>query len=223
MSVAGGSSITFTTPSYIVNSANVSFEDPVLQVGKSTSISGSGRGIVFTKSNNTQGYFGLDPVRDCFVYYNPVVLNTNNQIVSGTSGKMCLGDTTVNNLQINGNISGFEIQKKIEHLSGQGGTTTGSPSINITYTFINVISSGTLTGTMPVGSKDGDERYIFLSSNVTGGIYDLIMPTGRLIDPGSGTSQSKTARFTSPGQSIHLVWDNLILSWMIVNGGACIL
>jgi hypothetical protein len=88
-------------------------------------------------------------------------------------------------------------------------------------TFINVTTSGIATGTLLAPNADGFEKKIMASSIVTGGIYRLYCPVGILLDPSTGSTVAKYIDFQYPGQSIYLIWDNLVSCYITISASAC--
>lgn len=218
MSISAVSGINITAPTTTIT-GELSVTDSVFTVGTTSIADTTDKGFIFNyySGGNQQGFIGWDSSSDCFKFLQNVTVS-NNTITSGTAGNMCLGDTTVNNLTVTGNIIGGSIP---EHLSSLGGGIV-NPSSTIEITFVTITSTGIVTGTLPPATVDGFKKKIFLSSAVSGAVYHLSCPSGRLIDPGSGTNTSKTLQFNKPGQSVSLVWDNNISTYMIVNAGVCI-
>lgn len=132
------------------------------------------------------------------------------------------GPTVINgDLSVTGNFNiggGQTTNLTVERISviGGGVANVGSGS-NIT--FISVTSSGTATGTMSLGNFDGFLKQICISQLLNGGTYELLFPTGRLLDPGTGAMASKKLIFDTPGQSVQLVWDNSLVSYIMTTGG----
>jgi len=217
MTVSSTDGIMITTTGLVIDS-QVSILDPLISIGDTVD-DNKDRGISFNyyDGGNKTGFIGWDSSTDCFRVMKDTMV-VDDEIVSGTDSDVCLGDTTVNDLTINGNVTGL---MKTEHLSVIGGGSV-SPSSDINITFITVSSSGTATGTLLPPTEDGFQKYVFVSSLIDNGIYSLSCPSGRLIDPGSGTSASKTIKFTTTGQSVFMIWDNITSAYMFVNGGACI-
>jgi hypothetical protein len=65
-------------------------------------------------------------------------------------------------------------------------------------------------------------KFISINALPSGTIYQIVCPSGILLDPGSGTTAAKTLRFDTQGQSVHLIWDNVKLLYTIVNAGCYI-
>jgi hypothetical protein len=164
----------------------------------------------------------------------------NNLTVDGTSNLKVTNATTINatssitapvinstttanvvDLNITGTVTGLPfVGLTTEHLNVLGGNII-SPSATTNMTFINITSSGTATGVLPNGTSDGMQKYIFISSAVSGGQYKL-SASSNLIDIGTGTTASKVLTFETAGYSIFLIWDNIKLVWLFVNAGVCI-
>lgn len=125
---------------------------------------------------------------------------------------------------INGNApgSGTGSGNTTERISVSTGSPL-SPTANTNITFVNASGSGTITGTLLAPSTDGFLKIISVNTLPSGTIYQLTCPSGILLDPGSGTTTSKTLKFDTPGQSIQLVWDNTKALYTIVNSGCYII
>ena len=96
-----------------------------------------------------------------------------------------------------------------------------SPTLFTNVTFVSMSGSGAATGTMPAADRDGFFK-IVTATQITGS-YELVFPATTLLDPGTGSNtSSKKAVFTSAGQGIHVIWNHVLQSWFIVNGGAFI-
>lgn len=218
----------------------VTVADPVLTLGGNIPVlidDNKDRGIEFKYNDGVTprtGFFGYSDATNCFTFI-PQATNTN-EVFSGAVGNVCfgggnftsinstgpntLGTTSITDLTITGSITG-PIGLSTEHLSIAGGGMA-NPSVTINMTFITITSSGTGTGTLLAPSKDGFQKYILITSLVTGGKYEMHCPNGILIDPGTGTTAAKKITFEYGGQSIFIVWDNVAARYIIVGGNACI-
>ena len=218
----------------------VTVTDPVLTLGGDSPVlvdDNKDRGIEFRYHDGVTsrtGFFGYDDSDNCFTFI-PQATNTN-EVFSGAVGDVCfgggnftsinstgpniLGTTSITDLTITGSITG-PIGLSTEHLSIAGGGSA-NPSTTINMTFITITSSGTGTGTLLAPNKDGFQKYILITSLAASGKYTLNCPLGILIDPGTGTTAAKKITFEYSGQSLFIVWDNIALRYIIVNGNACI-
>lgn len=223
-----------------INTIVVTVSDPVLTLGGNTPVlidDNKDRGIEFRYNdgvNPQTGFFGYDDSGNCLTFI-PQATNIN-EVFTGAVGDVCfgggtftsinstgpntLGTTSITDLTITGSITG-PIGLSTEHLSIAGGGSA-DPSISINMTFITITSSGIGTGTLLAPSKDGFQKYILITSLVSGGKYELQCPAGILIDPGTGTAAAKKITFDYGGQSIFIVWDNTATRYIIVGGNACI-
>ena len=201
-----------------LNSGKIS--DSIINFGTSGISDTKDKGFVFDyyDSFTRSGFIGWDSSSDCFKFLKEVTVI--DSVVSGTMGNMCLGNTNITNLTVSGTITGT-VLPNIERLYAAGGGFA-NPSINTEVTFVTITSSGIVTGILAANTIDGYTKKIFLSSCVSGGEFRLTCPSGRLLDPGSGTTASKTLKFSTAGQSIHLIWDAVISAYIIVNAGVCI-
>jgi hypothetical protein len=133
------------------------------------------------------------------------------------------GGTVINgDLTVTGNINitgGTTVNLTVQRFSVSGGSSQ-SPNSSSNATFITVNSSGVATGVLPAANIDGFLKNICISSLSTGGSYELLFPTGRLLDPGTGTTVAKKMIFDCPGQSVQLLWDNSSGFYIITQGGA---
>jgi hypothetical protein len=133
------------------------------------------------------------------------------------------GGTVINgDLTVTGNINitgGTTVNLTVQRFSVSGGSSQ-SPNSSSNATFITVNSSGIATGVLPEANIDGFLKNICISSLSTGGSYELLFPTGRLLDPGTGTTVAKKMIFDCPGQSVQLLWDNSSGFYIITQGGA---
>jgi hypothetical protein len=132
------------------------------------------------------------------------------------------GNTTVNgDLTVTGNVSivgGTTVNFTVQRFSVIGNASM-SPNSSSNATFISVSSAGVASGTLPVCSIDGFIKNICISSLASGATYELLFPTGRLLNPGTGTSVATKIIFDCPGQGIQLLWDNVLGSYIITFGG----
>jgi hypothetical protein len=206
--------------------SNVFIKDPIVTLSENNVTIGDlrDRGVEFRYYNpslpgTSSAFFGWDNSANAFTF----LQNTTNsgEIISGTLGNAIFGNTTVNNLTVTGTISGVNTSFSTEHLTLPG-NSSASPANNINITFVKITSSGTTIGTLTAPGTDGYSKYIFCSSLASGAEYHLICPAGILLDPGSGTTLAKKIKFDTPGQSLYIIWDNLISSYIVINGNACI-
>jgi hypothetical protein len=132
------------------------------------------------------------------------------------------GDTVINgDLTITGNVNiagGQTTNLTVDRISVMGGVNANVGS-GSNLTLISVTSSGIATGTMTQGNFDGFLKQICISSILNGGTYELLFPTGRLLDPGTGGLAAKKLIFDIPGQSVQLVWDNSLFAYIMTTGG----
>lgn len=209
-----------------VQSTVTTIQDPVITLGGNTVPTlddNKDRGIEFRWHDGTNakvGFFGMRDSNTCFSFI-PDATNTG-EVFTGALGDACFGDTTVNNLTVTGTITGGTTGLSTEHLSGIAGSVL-DPTFNINMTFITVTTAGVAaTGTLPASISDGFQKFILVTSLVSGASYELTCPTGRLVDPGTGTSVAKKLVFQYVGQSVVIIWDNTENHYIIIGGGACI-
>ena len=148
-----------------------------------------------------------------------VVTSANTSITGNVS---IAGTSTMNNVVITGTVTGItlnEVTSK-EHLSITGGATV-SPTFDINITFINVTSSGISSGILSAPGIDGFEKKIICSGLALNSSYELYCPTGTLLDPDTGTTIAKYIQFEVPGQSVYMVWDNVMNCYMIISASVC--
>lgn len=204
----------------ILNSTNIKTNDPILTIGGINPPlvdDNKDRGIEFRYHNGTTsklGFFGYDDSANAFTFI-PDATNTN-EVISGAPG-----DFVVGNLIVTGTISVPSLPAATEHLTLAGGGSA-NPSNTINMTFITITSTGVCTGTLLAPTTDGFQKYIIITSLFTGSRYELSCPSGRLVDPGSGTTNAKKITFEYSGQSLMIVWDNIASRYIVINGNACI-
>jgi hypothetical protein len=132
------------------------------------------------------------------------------------------GGTTINgDLTVTGSINiagGQTTNFTVQRFSVIGGGAQ-NPNSSSNITFITVSSSGVATGTIPIATIDGFIKQICISSLINGGTYELLFPTGRLLDPGTGGLAAKKLIFDMPGQAVQLVWDNVLSAYIMTSGG----
>lgn len=133
------------------------------------------------------------------------------------SNTTVIGDLTViGNVNITG---GSTVNFTVERYTIAGGSGR-SPNGTSNISFITVSGSGIASGIMPSGITDGFVKNICIPQMANGSSYELTFPVGTLVDPVSGTSIAKKLRFTSAGQSVQLVWDNIVKIYIITQAGA---
>lgn len=154
--------------------------------------------------------------------------NENNKIYSDGTNLHVVnnltvdGPTTINgDLTITGNVSitgGNTVNMTTQRISVAGGGVA-HPNSSSNATFVSTTSSGAATGVLPAASIDGFIKQICMVSMFSGSTYELTFPTGRLLDPGSGTTVAKKMIFDCPGQSVQMIWDNVSQFYIITQGG----
>jgi hypothetical protein len=200
-----------------LNSSNLSTTSKIITIN--SVVPGSddliNKGIQFNYYNGgaQTGFFGYLDSSQCFTFL--------SSVSPPTKGNVCLGNTTVNNLNVTGTVTGIQTTLSTEHLTAAGGGVI-NPSNNINITFIKVTSSGVVTGTLGAPTTDGYQKHIMISGLVSGASYVLTASTGILMDPGSGSTAQKSLTFASPGQSIGLIWNNVDGYYIFIQGGVCI-
>lgn len=216
--ITGTSSVTITTPSLVLNGASTQITDSVFTIGTTSISDVKDKGFVFNYYDTSPklGFMGWDKSSDCFKFLKDV--NVVDDVVTGTNGNVCLGNTTIDNLVVTGSLLGGYAPERFS-VAGGG---VANPTNNTGTTFITVTSSGIATGTLPAAVVDGFEKKIMLSSRATGGVYRLACPLGRVLDPVSGTTAAKTIVFEYPGQSVHLVWDSVLSTYIPVSSNVCV-
>lgn len=231
MSISATSSITMTTPTTTINT-ELTITDSVPIIGSTGISDTTDKGFIFNyyDSGAKQGFFGWDSSTNCFKFLKDIT-SSSNTITSGTAGNMCLGntiisdltvtgDSTVNNLTVTGTLTAGSTSPP-EHISVAGGANL-NPTFNVQVTFITITSVGNSTGTLLAPTSDGFVKKIVLVSAPSNSTYVLTCPAGLLVDPGSETSGAKFLTFKNVGQSIELIWNNILSCYFIVNAGVCI-
>jgi len=221
MSITAANGINMNTGS--ITNSNLNVSSPIVIIGGTsvsppTSYTNVDYGIQYQyyDTGAENGWFGVKNNTFKFI---PVSTNTNN-VITGALGNAQFNDLTVNNLTVSGNIvlpATVSTVMTTEHISG---SVSPDPAINVS--FINITSSGIFTGTLNNGTIDGFVKHIIISYMATGGQYKLFS-SNNFIDAGSGTNNQKTLVFTNAGQSVNFIWDNNNSTWILVNGGACII
>jgi hypothetical protein len=172
------------------------------------------RGIEFNYDSYT-GFFGYDTSKGSFTFLKETT--NNNGVISGIPG-----DFEIGNLIVNGSAVGSLYS--IERLSLTGLSVNVSPSNNVNVTFVSITDQyTTVTGVLQAPVYDGFIKIISISKLMTGSVYHLTCPTGRLMDAGSGSTVGKTLVFDCPGQGAHMIWDQEIQAYLIINSGASII
>jgi hypothetical protein len=215
MTITSQGTTTMTNTELSINTQKLSTTSNLIYINGGTG-NQFDKGLVFNTDSTEFGFIGYDTSSDCFSFLKNVNI-TGSEIVSSTRGNMCLGNTTIHGeTTFNGSIKKL---LKTEHLTVN---TTGSPNSNINITWVYITNtSGISTGTLDAGLEDGFQKHIFLA-NTLGGVYHLTCPVGILLDPGSGTTASKTLQFSTSGQSVFLIWNSVLNTYLIVNAGCCI-
>jgi hypothetical protein len=217
MTITGGTSVSINTPALNTTSRllNLDGSDHTKDTG-----------VTFTYQNNLSGFSGYDVSENSFVFLTETT--NNNGVITGTPAPISSGSITVEgDITVTGTIYGGNINSgggqniTIERLSFSG-TDDGTPSSVINISFISITSPSNITGVLEAPVIDGFNKIIVISHLNQGATYSLSCPNGRLLDPGSGTSIAKTLKFDCPGQSINIIWDNVLQSYIIVNSGCSI-
>lgn len=206
--------------SLVMNNGTISSVDFITSNNNLVISPGTGNDIIF---NNDSGTNIVVPSMVDLVFGD----ETNKIFSDGTDlhivdGLIVDGETTINgDLTVTGNINvagGSTVNLTTHRVSVAGGNSS-SPNSSSNATFITVTSPGVATGILPVASIDGFLKNIFIVSLFTGSTYELFFPTGRLLDPGTGTTVAKKIIFDCPGQSIQLLWDNVSNFYVLTQGG----
>lgn len=215
MTITGGTSISLLTPSLSTTSSLINITAPP---------SATDRGVTFlyNDSGTKSGFYGWDTSANAFTF----LTNTTNTagVITGTPAPISSGSTVITgNLQVTGTITGTlsGSANTIERLSIST-SVPGNPNANRNITFVNVSGTGTVSSTLLAPATDGFLKFISINTLPSGTIYQIVCPAGILLDPGSGTTATKTLRFDTQGQSAHLIWDNVKLLYTIVNAGCYI-
>lgn len=215
MSITSSGTTTMTNSALSIVSGSLTTNTNIIGISGATGTQ-QDKGLSFNITPSNNGFMGYDTSSSCFKFLTNTTI-TGNEVTSSTPGNMCLGPTNVTgDLSVSGFTRGL---LKTEHVTSN---TTISPSnlINITWVYVSAVS-GIVSGTLTAASEDGFQKHIFLGST-SGGVYDLFCPAGLVLDPGSGTTAAKTFRFSTPGQSIYLLWNTVLNAYLIVNAGVCV-
>jgi hypothetical protein len=210
--------------STIINSSSIILKDPILTLGgQIPSIDDNkDRGVEYNYHTGVSpklGFFGYDDSANVFTFI-PDATNTG-EVISGAPGNVVFNDGTFRNVTVTGATTGIVSVLTVEHLSIAGGQAV-NPSNTVIVSFIRITSSGTSSGELLAPTTDGFQKYIMISGLAAGAIYNLNCQAGILLDPGSGSTAAKTVTFSSAGQSVYILWDNVVKTYVIVNAGACI-
>jgi hypothetical protein len=215
MTISSSGTTSMSSTAMTISSGSLTTNTNIIGINGATGAT-QDKGISFNIASGNTGFMGYNTSSSCFTFLTNTTI-TGSEVTTSTPGNMCLGPT---NITGDLTVSGFAKNLlKTEHLTS---ATTVSPSnlINITWIYVTA-PSGIVTGTLTAASEDGFQKHIFLGST-TGGVYQLFCPSGLLLDPGSGTTAAKTLRFETPGQSIYLLWNATLQSYLIVNAGVCV-
>jgi hypothetical protein len=143
-------------------------------------------------------------------------------LVGSTGGISLDSNTTVNgDLTVTGSVNvvgGNTVNLTVDRFSVAGGGS-GSPNNSSNVSFITVSSSGVASGNLPAAAFDGFLKQICIVSLASGATYELLFPTGRLLDPGTGTTVAKKMLFDTAGQAVQLVWDHTSQFYILTQGG----
>ena len=212
MVITGGDSITLETPL-------LSTSSPLLNLDSIPSIKDTGITFNYLNPGAQTGFMGWDTSQNSFTFLTNTT-NTNG-VITGTPGNITTGNVTIQgDLEITGEIIGLSASvERLTLTTGNDGTPTANK--NITFVSVNSINT-TIIGTLTAPIKDGFIKNINISSLASNSKYHIICPLGILLDPGSGSSAAKTLKFDCAGQGIHMVWDNVLGSYMIINAGCSI-
>lgn len=120
--------------------------------------------------------------------------------------------TSLQNVTMSSNLN-----YSIERFTLNSSLANKSPSIHSITTFITIIGVTFLAyGNMPDGITDGQIKTICISNIGIACQYILTFTAGKLITPGTGIPTTLT--FKSKGQSVNLMWDSTLSSWILTGG-----
>jgi hypothetical protein len=139
-------------------------------------------------------------------------------------GIFCVDNNTVINgdLQVNGIITTTSPLSTVfttEHVSIAGGAI-GTISSAVNVSFITITGTGVGQVVMPTGGTDGLLKFIHVVQLATGTSFELTFLANRFTEPCHGLTASQKMIFSTQGQSVTLVWNNIKGMYFIVNGGA---
>lgn len=207
-----------------VNSGTISNVNTISSTNDITIDPGTGRDIIL---NVDSGANVTIPVNVDLLFNaenGKIYSNGTDLILKATSpGKVVIDEDTriLGDLTVEGNInivSGFTLNMSTQRISLTGGASS-DPNGSSNVTFITITSPGVATGNMTPGGLDGFVKNICISSLFAGATYELTFPTGRLMDPGTGTTVLKKMIFSTPGQAVQMVWDHVGGFYIITQGG----
>jgi len=124
------------------------------------------------------------------------------------------------NLNVNGNIN-----YSVERYTLSSLLQNKDPSLSTAVTFVSVNgvsfnSYGTLGNT---GVSDGQIKTILCSYMGDNCTYTVHVGTGHLIAPNAGNNtQASKLQFSRAGQSVQMIFDNVLSSWLILGRGCSV-
>ena len=131
---------------------------------------------------------------------------------------LCVGGNVdiTGNLSVTGNLTPAGARTDSVERISVAGAGTASPTLSKTVTFVTTTAgAGVASGTMPVGTLDGEHKYIIMTSLAVN--YELTMGS-TFIDANGGSSPTRKFVFKKAGQSAHIMWDDTASVWLIVGG-----
>lgn len=215
-------------------------DNPVLLTVPEETLVGRLSGGVITALTAAQVNNFLGTTSSSFERISPIVTSSISSIGLGTPSTITTssshGLTTSDTVTISGSdstpsidgnytvtVTGtntFTIPSPNVTIVGTTGTVTGAivnPDTNKLVTFVNVLGESSIASGTLSASTDGAFKHIIMSSIPTGSSYELTLT---LLDPGTTSVAVKKLVFTCAGQSSHLIYDDVLGSWIIVNSGA---
>jgi len=155
----------------------------------------------------------------------PIVFGSTTEQIYSTNGSLSI---EANNSIIldseNINISG-NLNYSVERYTLSSSLQDKDPSLSTSVTFVSVDgvsfnSYGTLGNT---GISDGQIKTILCSSIGENCTYTVHVGSGHLIAPNAGNNtQASKLQFNRAGQSVQMIFDNVLSSWLILGRGCVV-
>ena len=187
--------------------------------------------------NNTSGSILLSSNTINIPEASPIVFGTTSGQIYSSAGALYLTSpdniyissaninlsSNVNvggNLNVNGNIN-----YSVERYTLSSLLQNKDPSLSTAVTFVSVNgvsfnSYGTLGNT---GVSDGQIKTILCSYMGDNCTYTVHVGTGHLIAPNAGNNtQASKLQFSRAGQSVQMIFDNVLSSWLILGRGCSV-
>ena len=169
-------------------------------------------------------YYNTKPLKGNFQEASPVSFTNVDLIANAGSSIDSLsfpGNGVIQSSDSNGIVLESAVGITSEYYIGERiniSSTFISPSADTSQTFINLSGGINVSGNLSNSIFDFFIKGIIVTECSSGSSISFLFPSGKLTTP-DGNVSAKTITLNAIGQGFTLIWDNVIGTWYLKDGG----